>query len=184
MSKLKNCPSCEKEVAKSAKVCPHCGRKLKIGLCIKLLIAIIIGIVIAMIIAPSSEDKRKEYENQLIQILQTPSSNISAENLYHVFALGSSATDLQRDELTKEVTGKVIDWYLPVYEVRKSDDNTYRIQTSSDGKVVGTFITIKYPTETEIQYINSLKTGDYISVKGIISGTFMRNLEIQPAKLL
>ena len=29
MSKLKKCKSCEKEVAKSVKVCPNCGEKLK-----------------------------------------------------------------------------------------------------------------------------------------------------------
>ena len=38
MSKLVNCKTCEKEVSKSAKKCPHCGAKLKMGFFMKLII--------------------------------------------------------------------------------------------------------------------------------------------------
>ena len=49
MAKMKNCKSCGKEVASSAKVCPHCGQKLKMGMMAKLgiLVVILIGAAIA-----------------------------------------------------------------------------------------------------------------------------------------
>ena len=48
MSDLKKCPSCKKEVAKSAKLCPHCGKKLKMGMLLKLIIGIVV-IVVAVV---------------------------------------------------------------------------------------------------------------------------------------
>ena len=48
MSKMKNCKSCNAEVAKSAKTCPKCGAKIKGGLVKKVFIA---WVVIAVIVA-------------------------------------------------------------------------------------------------------------------------------------
>lgn len=49
MSNMKLCKVCSKEVAKSAKICPHCGAKLKMGLIKKLGIGIGVIIVICII---------------------------------------------------------------------------------------------------------------------------------------
>ena len=49
MAKLKPCKTCGKDVAKSAKKCPHCGQKLKMGFFMKALIGIAALIVIAII---------------------------------------------------------------------------------------------------------------------------------------
>ena len=69
MSDLKKCPSCEKEVAKSAKVCPHCGKKLKMGMFLKLIIGIVVIVVIVIVAQPSSEDAQKTLDNKLDEIL-------------------------------------------------------------------------------------------------------------------
>jgi hypothetical protein len=49
MAKLKPCKTCGKEVAKSAKKCPHCGQKLKMGFFMKAFIGIAALIVIVII---------------------------------------------------------------------------------------------------------------------------------------
>jgi hypothetical protein len=56
MSKMKNCKVCSKEIAKSAKTCPHCGAKLKMGLLKKVGIGFGILIVIGIIGSLGSND--------------------------------------------------------------------------------------------------------------------------------
>ena len=52
MSKMTTCKICSKEIAKSAKSCPHCGAKLKMGFVKKIgigfLVLIGIGVVGSM----------------------------------------------------------------------------------------------------------------------------------------
>jgi hypothetical protein len=54
VAKLKPCKTCGKDVAKSAKKCPHCGQKLKMGFFTKALIGIAALIVIAIIASQGS----------------------------------------------------------------------------------------------------------------------------------
>jgi hypothetical protein len=50
-AKMHACKTCSKEVAKSAKVCPHCGAKLKMGFFKKAFLGIVGFIVLIVIIA-------------------------------------------------------------------------------------------------------------------------------------
>ena len=61
MAKIVNCKTCQKEVSSDAKVCPHCGQKLKMGLMKKLLLGVagLIGLFIVVGIF-SGESKPKE----------------------------------------------------------------------------------------------------------------------------
>ncbi len=70
-SKLGNCTVCGAEVAKSAKVCPHCGAKLKKGH--PVLIGILVFFVLIAIIASSSgDDEPKKVETS------TPTQNVES----------------------------------------------------------------------------------------------------------
>ena len=183
MSKLKQCPSCQKEVAKSAKICPNCGQKLKKGLCFKILIALIVAIILAMIFAPSEADKAKERERVINELrIAQPASLSASGELADIFGLMSNYTDLQRENKEKEIKGSIVEWRLPVFEVKKTD-NGYKIQTSSRGNIIGTFVEVIPTSPEEVSYIENLKTNDVIQVKGVISGVFMRNIEISPAIL-
>jgi hypothetical protein len=51
MAQLKACKTCTKEVAKSAKVCPHCGAKLKMGFFKKSILGLVGFIVLIVIIS-------------------------------------------------------------------------------------------------------------------------------------
>lgn len=183
MSKLTTCKSCGKEVAKSAKKCPHCGEKLKMGFFMKLIIgAAVIG-VISAIMAPSKDEKLK----QLQEMASTQPANISPQGeLAEMFSLGSKYTNLQREAKEKELKGQIVDWTLPVYEVKllNKDSKTYKVQTTSQGGIVGTFVHIQALDDGDENVLSQLKTGTLVHFKGKISGVSIRNLEINPAVLV
>ena len=112
----------------------------------------------------------------------TPHTVDSAE-LAALFNMGSKGTDLQRDAKEKELKGKILSWAgLKVYEVSKSGESCYKIQTSSSDAYPGTFIKACESDDPSIATLApNLKTGDLIKVKGFFTGTTMRNFDFEPA---
>ncbi len=183
MSKLTTCKSCGKEVAKSASKCPHCGEKLKMGLFMKLLIAAVVIGVVSAVMAPGKEDKLKLLKEMAAA---QPAAIDPHGELADIFTLGSKYTDLQRESKEKELKNKIVDWTLPVFEVKliNKDSKIYKVQTSSQGHNVGTFVRIQALDEGDENLLANLKTGDMIHFKGKITGTSIRNLDIDPAVLV
>ncbi len=185
MSKMKNCPACGNEVAKSAKTCPHCGKKLKIGLFLKILLALVVIGFVSAIFGPSDEEKAEQLVSKLNSLADAKAASISPSGeLAAAFNLMSDHTDIQRENLENEIKGQIVEWSLPVYEVRKSGEKKYRVQTSSGTNYVGTFLTLHARSPEEIAFIENIKTGDVIRFKGGITGTTMRNIDVAPALLM
>lgn len=177
-SNLKPCKSCAKDVAKSSKKCPHCGQKLKMGMFSKAVIVILGFAVLGAIFAPKPEEVIATIADQ------APTTLSASGKLNEAFSLMSKYTDLQRDNLEKEITDQVVQWKLPVYEVSKQDEGIYRIQTDSKWGHVGTFITLYTQSPAEVETVESLTTGKWINIKGRIKGTTLRNVNIDPAVLI
>ena len=113
----------------------------------------------------------------------TPSSLRPDGKIKEQFALFSDFTDVQRENAAAEFTGKIVEWQLSVYDVDRRGD-IYRIQTSS-GVNIGTFIDLHPRSDDERPFIEALKTGDTITVRGILKRvTLFRNIEIEPAILI
>jgi len=70
---------------------------------------------------------------------------------------------------------------LKVYEVKKSGDHCFRIQTSSSASAVGTFVKTCPEDDATRGGIAHLKTGDAMSVKGVIDGVSFRKVQLEPA---
>jgi len=113
-----------------------------------------------------------------IQVLsETPPSDLQPEGeLYEMYILGSDYTDVQRENKEREITGEIVQWTLPVYEVHRKDYG-YEISTSrSKGDLfntrhyVSTECHLSPRSSSERQYIESLKTGDMVEIKGKIKG--------------
>ncbi|MEJ6570101.1 MAG: hypothetical protein QNL80_14655 [Akkermansiaceae bacterium] len=134
-------------------------------------------------VSDAVESSNKETQDKIASLKSaSPSSLSPSGDLESQFGLMSEYTDIQRENAKKEITGKIVQWTLEVYEVSKSSDY-YRIQTSGSN-AVGTFISLYPQSDEESSYIESLKTGDTVTVKGYITGTTMRNVDIDPAILV
>ena len=77
-SQLKACPSCEKEVSKSAKVCPHCGKKLKMGFFLKSMISLVVIIGIVIAVQPSKEDALLVLKEEINTITYADEDNLKS----------------------------------------------------------------------------------------------------------
>jgi uncharacterized protein YecT (DUF1311 family) len=127
----------------------------------------------------------------LAQLDTAVASDLQAEGeLSEIFALGGKSTDLQRENKLKEISGQVVRWNLPVYEVARSGDG-FKVQTTSGTRIgafgtnlIGTFVTLSPRSESERKQIENLKTGDLLSFKGRIAGGSFRSLKIDPAILV
>lgn len=184
-AKLKICKSCNAEVAKSAKRCPKCGAKLKMGLLPKLLITLAGIVILSVALMPSTEEQQASLAASLKEIETAEPSDLSPRGeIAAIFNLVSQHTDIQRDNKEKEIKGKIIQWTLPVFEVRKQKDGVYRITTTGGGDTVGTFITVHTRNDAEKANVEGLKTGDLVSIKGRIDGISLRNIEIEDAVLV
>ncbi len=186
MAKLKNCKSCGNEVAKGAKMCPHCGAKLKMGKFAKFLIVCGALIGTGILLAPSAQEKQAALVAKLDAVENAKVISVPATGLLpDMFNLFSDYTDLQRDNKVGELKGSFVEWSLPVYEVEllNADEKLYRIQTRS-GKFVGTFIKLYARNQKEQEYIDNIQTDNFITVKGKIAGSSLRHIEIEDAILI
>ncbi len=118
-----------------------------------------------------------------------PSALTPDGELAQIFTFGSDYTDLQRQLKFKEIRGKVVEWRLPVYDIKQSGDG-YTIQTSASyknkpfgPKVVATMLRVTPRGDDDRRTIERLKTGDLVGFKGVIEDVTLRHLEIKPAVL-
>jgi hypothetical protein len=144
----------------------------------------IIGVLFLTMVAVAvlnSKDKSSDIKNDPLEKLEnTTASDIQPSGeLAALYEIGGNSTDIQRDNKTSEITGKIVDWTLEVYEVSKSGSD-YKIQTSGDN-LVGTFTTLTTRNNEEKVFVESLKTGGLIRVKGVIDGVTLRSVELNPA---
>ncbi len=198
------CRGCGKELHESAVSCPHCGApqssasadlgkknsKARKPMWVKILI--VIFALLAFVIAKSAyQGYKREHPGTGTATTQsdefaelaaaTPAQLLPTGELAAMFNLMSENTDLQRKNKLKEIKGKIIEWTLPVYEVRQAGSG-YAVQTEAD-QTVGTIAYITARNEQDKALIESLKTGSRISFKGVIKDVSMRHLEIKPAIL-
>lgn len=191
MAKLVQCRSCGNHLARNAKSCPHCGAKGPGNTgCLATVAGTILGLIIlGVIISVAIDDETSsstQSTNQTIEMLKT-TADISALSptgeLAAMFNFMSDHTDLQRDAKLKEIKGQVVQWRLPVFEVDKMGSG-YLIQTDSTDRYVGCSVILTPLTDEDRQNILNLKTGSFVSIRGVLTGdTTMRHLEIEPAIL-
>lgn len=137
----------------------------------------------------------KDYNYNLNELEGCSSSNYDPTGLLKEMYKGPSRyTNLQRKNKLKELAGKIILWRVPVYEISpdaefnifdgEKETNRYRIRVTSND-YVGCEILLFTRNDEERNYLNSLKTGDMITIKGVLTGktTLTRSLQIEPAIL-
>jgi hypothetical protein len=83
MARMKPCKICSKEVAKSAKVCPHCGAKLKMGFFKKALfgLAALILIIVLISVASGGKNENTTTQTSTTNTEVTPPAELSKEGI-------------------------------------------------------------------------------------------------------
>jgi hypothetical protein len=143
--------------------------------------ALMFGAYMLLLVGSGGESPEARAEKVASLKTATP-AQVDAKELVTMFKMGSDNTDLQRDAKEKELTGKVVEWKVEVYEVSASGDSCYKIQTSGTDTHPGTFITACNEDDPGVAaLVPGLKTKDIINVKGVITGTMMRNFDLDPA---
>jgi uncharacterized membrane protein len=166
------------------------GKKEKsgcFGVIKKLFTGVIVIFVIIVVIAINS-DKTPSLD-AIAELEKEPISDLQPQgDLASTFAIMGTSTDLQRENKLNEIKGKVVQWSLPVFEIKASGKG-YHVQTygMTNGlygtPVVPAFLEIMPRNDEERKIIEQLKTGNFISFKGKIIDSTVRHLNINPAVL-
>ncbi len=96
MSKMKKCSVCQKDIAKSAKVCPDCGAKQKKPIWAKWWIWVLAVIVLIAVVSGSGDNS----ENASTTTEQAVEENIT----YEAFTVDQMVDDLSSNAMAAEMT--------------------------------------------------------------------------------
>lgn len=140
MAKLLNCRTCEKEVAKGAKICPHCGEKnpTKKKTDIKtMLVGITIVVILMAIFGPTEEEKAEAKKVELakkkeeIKKLEAEVKKIPADQYEKNYFAYSKLVDL---DPTNQKYVKKLAHYKVGYDLAESISSTCRIEARARNK--------------------------------------------------
>lgn len=102
------------------------------------------------------------------------------DELVSALSIFSSYTDVEKDRIKDEMRGKIVQWTLPVWNVSKSGDDGYIIQTSSSAGI-GTFCKVEPADHDQAKIITMLRAGSPVTCKGAVSGFTLGSVNISPA---
>ena len=178
-SYLRVCKSCGEDFAKSVKECPHCGKKVQSG---KLLLAII-GIGCLALAAAFAIPIQKSQPDDVKIVLMASADRVNPAELAALFNDSKIQTSPQARSRAREITGKIVQWDLEVLAVTNSA-GCYQVLTKSTTTAPGTLATV-YPQDSQEQsYLDGIKPGAAIRIKGKISGIQNGIVKINPALII
>jgi len=178
-SYLRVCKSCGEDFAKSVKECPHCGKKVQSG---KLLLAIIGAGCLALAAAVAIPVQESQPDDMKI-VLTASADRVDPAELAALFNDSKIRTSPQAQSRAREITGKIVQWDLEVFAVTNST-GCYQVLTKSTATTPGTLATV-YPQDSQQQsYLDGIKPGAAIRIKGKITGIQQGRIKINPAVIL
>lgn len=139
--------------------------------------------------SPSQRDLRAT-PWQIELVLQTASIDLTPEEVGQAFAIGSAATEVQRQRLKEALLGSVVQWDLVVYDV-SLDGRVYRIVSQplargeGDATVLLCAVAAVTPREdADAARLERLRTGDRVRIRGVVQDLSLRTVVwIEPAIL-
>lgn len=151
------------------------------------LIIAAVGYVLANMNTDQYEDKRVD---PLVELAQTTPAEISPTGeLSKILSFGGDYTDIQKKATLNSLAGKTVVWRLPVEDITR-EQNLYIITTKQSStfwgstRYVPTRISLSSQNSEDFEKLTTLKNGDFIEIKGVITGKlYFLNLEIKPAIL-
>ena len=178
-SHLRKCNSCGKDIEKSGKECPYCGKSQSSGLFLK----IFIGIGILAIIGAYAIPLPRGPMNDLQKIVDAPIDQIDASELAWILNNRNANTNNSIEFTESEIAGKIVQWELEVFVVTRSSDY-FKIVTKPTFDSPGALLTL-YPQDNQQRiYLDNIRPGNKIKIKGKIIGTQQSRIKINPAVIL
>lgn len=107
-------------------------------------------------------------------IEQAPRSELTPEVVAEAFALGTRATDVQRDLLERDLVGRTVEWQFAVYEVSyaegryKITSQPIPIQDPEAAPLLRVVAFVLPQGEADDALLRAVQTDDVIRVRGIV----------------
>jgi len=178
-SYLRMCRSCGADFAKTVKACPHCGKKVQSGT----LLMLIIGLGCLAMVAAFALPVNKGQSEDMKIISEAAVDQVNAAELATVLGSKNSQNDPAARNKVKEITGKIVQWDLEVFVSTKTA-GYYQMVTKPTAGVPGTLLKV-YPQDNQQKnYLESIKPGNTIKIKGKISGFQQGRIKIDPAVII
>jgi hypothetical protein len=149
------------------------------------LVAVVVGGAFWSIISDSVRSAPSAKTMSASELVSaTPTGLSPSDPSVSAFGMFSDTTSVKRDEYTKAITGKLVQWTLPLYDASTSGEDLV-IQTSAgSGKVVAV-CRVKDASKEDIDKAGRLSRGDDVTCKGIIAGPgIMGSINIDPALII
>lgn len=109
-------------------------------------------------------------------------SDLSPETVAEAFALGTRATDVQRDDITQSLVGHSVEWSFPVYEVDyaegryKVTSQAIPIQSTEAAPLLRVVAYVLPQSEADDALLRAVQTDDVLRVRGIVQEIRLRTV--------
>ena len=120
---------------------------------------------------------------EVIAAIQAATPNpVTPEQVAETFAFGTRATNVQREMMTNELVGSVVEWDLVVFEVAFADgrykvtSQPIQIQSPDAVQLVSVVAWVQAQGPADDAYLRSVKTDDPIRIRGVVQGIFWRTM--------
>jgi len=175
---IRVCRSCGANFART-KWCPHCGKKVQSGL----LLTLLIGMGCLSLVAAFAIPSNKGQQDDMKIIVEATLDQINTTELATIISNKKSHSDPGVQNKFEEITGKIVQWNLEVFVCTKAVDY-YQMVTKPTANVPGTLLNVYPRNNQEKQYLENIKPGHLITIKGKISGVQQGRIKINPAIII
>ena len=178
-SYLRVCRSCGEDFTKTVVACPHCGKKVQSGM----LLILIIGLGCLALVAAFAIPINKGRSDDMKIITEAAVDRINSAELATVFKNKKSPNDPGTQNKIREITGKIVQWDLEVFVSTKSV-NCYQVVTKPTADAPGTLLKVYPRNNQDMKYLETIKPGYRITIKGKVAGFQQGRIKIDPAVII
>lgn len=136
-------------------------------------------ILFSTLAIPTKSNLKKERQ----KIATAAVDQVNSLELAKIFNNRREHTDSELLNKETEITGKIVEWQLKVFVITKMADH-YRVVTYATTETPGTLLSVYPQSNKELRYLEGLKPGNTIKIKGKIEGTLQGRIKIDPAFLI
>ena len=146
---------------------------------------VVLSLVLAAGCAPVPDPSAGLSVEESVQLIeQVAPSELSPETVAEAFALGSRATDVQRDDITQSLVGHRVEWSFPVYEVEYAEgrytvtSQPIPIEDTEAAALTRVMAFVIPRSEADEKLLRAVKTDDVIRIRGIVQEIRLRTFVV------